>query len=82
MILAAGRRSTRPIKRRRSDPATQKGKQYHYKIKVSGDTEYEVCPHAYQSIHGVSESRIRYAYKKAQESATGTPAPDARGRRK
>ena len=83
MILAGGRRSTRPIKRRRSgDPATQKGKQYYYFIKVSGGTEYEVCPHAYQSIHGVSESRIRYAYKKAQESATGTPAPDARGRRK
>ena len=82
MILAAGRRSTRPIKRRRSDPATQKTEQFHYKIKVSGGTEYDVCAHAYHSIHGVSESRVRYAYNKAKKSATGTPAPDARGRRK
>ena len=82
MILAGGRRSTRPIKRRRSgDPAKRKGKQYYYFIKAGGE-EYEVCPKAYQSIHGVGESTIRSAYNKAQKSATGTPAPDARGRRK
>ena len=82
MILAAGRIPTRPVKRRRSDPETQKTEQFHYKIKVSGGTEYDVCPHAYHSIHGVSESRVRYAYKKAKKSATGTPAPDVRGRPK
>ena len=78
MILAAGRIPTRPVKRRRSDPETQKKDQFHYKIKVAGGIEYEVCSHAYNSIHGVAESRVRYAYK----SATGTPALDARGRRK
>ena len=82
MILAAGRIPTRPVKCRRSDPETQKTEQFHYKIKVSGGTEYDVCHHAYHSIHGVSESRVHYAYKKAKKSATGTPAPDARGRRK
>ncbi len=82
MILAAGRIPTRPVKRRRSDPETQKTDQFHYKIKVAGGIEYEVCSHAYNSIHGVAESRVRYAYNKAAKSATGTPAPDARGRRK
>ena len=82
MILAAGRTPTRPIKRRSSDAVTPKQQQFNYKIKVSGGTEYDVCPHAYQSIHGVSERRVRYAYEKAKKSDTGTPAPDARGRRK
>ena len=81
MILAGGRKNTRPIKRRRSgDLAKRKSKQYYYFIKAGGE-EYEVCPKAYQSIHGVGESTIRAAYTRAQKSATGTPAPDQRGRR-
>ena len=82
MILAAGRIPDRPVNRRRSDPETEEKPQFYYKIKVAGGIEYEVCPHAYMSIHGAPESRVQYAYNKASKSATETPAPDARGRRK
>ena len=82
MILAAGKLPQRPVHRRRSDPQTEEKPQFYYKIKVAGGIEYDLCSHAYMSVHGVRETRVRYAYNKASKSATGTPAPDARGRRK
>ena len=82
MILAALRIPHRPVHMRRSVLQTEEKPKFYYKIKVASGIEYDLCSHAYMSVHGVRETRVRYTYNKASQSATGTPAPDARGRHK
>ena len=69
------------VKRRSiSEEESRRKHTFHYTVQVDG-VERRVCKQAFISIHGISKKKLEILFSKRQQSPTGTPVFDKRGRR-
>ena len=69
------------VKRKRTtSPVSRRTKTYHYCVKVEYK-DVQVCKKAFISIHGISAKKIQVLMEKRQQSPTGAPVLDQRGKR-